>query len=135
MIHDYSIPAAATLVIASLTSWITKEDWDRLVGPWGGFLVSIILCALLLRHSAKRIKKEDERTAKDNEERERRHKESMEKQDHIAKRFEKITDGVNATNLEVAKVLLKLNNSCENLHYEMRSRPCQRMTANTELPE
>ncbi len=135
MIHDLTIPAAATLIMASLTSWISKEDWDRLVGPWGGFVVSLMLCAILLRHSAKRIKKEDDRTASDNQERERRHQENMAKQTEIASKFEAVTERVTETQLETVKALLRLSHSCESLHNEMRSRPCQKQTAANEPPE
>jgi hypothetical protein len=125
----------ATVVIGGITSWITDEDFNRLVGPWGGFVVSIVLCAILLRHSAKRIKREDDRAANDATERERRHQENLAKQSEIAVKFEAVTDKVTQTQLETVKALLRLSHSNENLHAEMRSRPCQRITAHTEPPE
>lgn len=117
--------AAATLLVASLTSWITDEDWNRLVGPWGGFLVSIILCAILLRHSAKRIKREDDRAEKDNADRERRHQEALQAQVAAAAKYEGLTREVMAIQVDTAKVMMHLSKTNEALHEEMRSRPCQ----------
>lgn len=134
MTHTPEI-AAATLVIASLTSWITDEDWNRLVGPWGGFLVSILLCAILLRHSAKRIKREDQRedermrreearAEKESVERERRHKESIAAAEAAAAKYEGLTREVMAIQVETAKVMMRLSKSNEALHGEMKVRPC-----------
>lgn len=124
MTHGPEI-AAAGFAIASITSWITDEDWNRLVGPWGGFVLSILLCAILLRHSAKRIKREDQRAESDNADRDRRHKESMDAQVAAAAKYEGLTREVMAIQVDTAKVMAQLAHSCESLHSEMRSRPCQ----------
>ena len=117
--------ATAALATASLTGWLTDKDWERLVGPWGGLLISVGMLGILLRHSAKRIAKEDIRSNEDRAERERRHKEQIDVMRETHAKFESLHVRSMDTQLETAKALLKLSHSCEMLHGEMRGRPCQ----------
>lgn len=116
--------AAAAVVVAGLTNWITDEDWDRLVGPWGGFLISLMLCALLLRHSAKRIRREDDRAKEDALERKTMHKESLEAMKETHSKFDVLSNKQMECQLKTAEALLLLSNSNTNLHEEMRRRKC-----------
>ena len=47
---------AAPVLLASLTGWLSDKDWERLIGPWGGMLVSIAMLGFLLRHTASRMR-------------------------------------------------------------------------------
>lgn len=125
--------AGATVVMASLTGWLTDKDWERMVGPWGGLLLSVCMCGILLRHSAKRIKREDERSELERQERERRHAESMALQRESHAKFETLHTRAMDAQLETAKALLKLSHSNERLHDEMRGRPCHQ-AASRHLP-
>ena len=117
--------ATAALAIVSLTGWLSDKDWERMIGPWGGMLISLAMLVLLVRHSAKRIAKEDARSEKEAAERERRHKEQLDAMKETHAKFESLHIRSMDTQLETAKALLKLSHSCEMLHSEMRGRPCQ----------
>ena len=103
-----------------------------MIGPWGGMLISVSMLVILLRHSAKRIAKEDERAKVDREERERRHAESLAAMKETHVKFEVLHTRAMDTQLETAKALLKLSHANEKLHDEMRGRPCQ--AVRRELP-
>ena len=100
--------AAAAVFTASLTGWLTDKDWERLVGPWGGMLVSLCMVVVLLRHSAKRISKEDT-------ERERRHQESMELQTKLGERLDKQNESMQAVAIESIKAQAKVTGAIERL--------------------
>jgi hypothetical protein len=124
--------AGIAVTLASITGWLSDKDWERMIGPWGGMMISVVMLGILLRHSAKRITKEDERAKTDREERERRHSESLAAMRETHGKFEQLHTRAMDTQLETAKALLKLSHASEKLHDEMRGRPCQ--TMRRELP-
>lgn len=117
--------ATAALATASLTGWLSDKDWERMIGPWGGLLISVFMLIILLRHSAKRIAKEDARSNEDRAERDRRHKEQLEVMRETNSKFESLHIRSMDTQLETAKALLKLSHSFDMLHEDVKARPCQ----------
>lgn len=116
--------AGVAIVTAGITNWISQEDWDRLIGPWGGFVISLLLCALLLRHSAKRIRREDDRAKEDAADRKAMHQESLTAMEKTHTKFETLANRQMECQLETAKAILKMANASENLHTEMKGRRC-----------
>lgn len=116
--------AGVAVITAGITNWISQEDWDRLIGPWGGFVISLLLCALLLRHSAKRIRREDDRAKDDAAERKAMHQENLEAMEKTHLKFENLSNRQMDTQLETVKALLTLSSSNDKLHNEMKGRKC-----------
>ena len=84
------------------------------------------MVGILLRHSAKRIAKEDARAAEDKSERERRHKENLDAMKETHGKFEMLHSRAMDAQLETAKAILKLSHASEKLHEEIKGRPGQR---------
>lgn len=116
--------AMIPLIFAGITSWIDDKDMERFIGPWGGLVISLLLCAVLLRHSAKRIRREDDRAKEDAAERKLMHQENLAAMEKTHSKFEAIIGRQMDCQLETAKAILKLSDSNNNLHSEMRSRAC-----------
>ena len=55
------VTALALFTTASIFNFFSESDWNRITGPFGGLVVSLAMLVLLVRHSAARIRKDDER--------------------------------------------------------------------------
>jgi hypothetical protein len=76
---------------ANITGFLTDKDWDRVVGPWGGMMISILAAAIMLRMYVK-IQDQERKDKAD------RHREMMEaltgqvtKNDHLNERVMDLT--------------------------------------------
>lgn len=97
---------AAPVLLASLTGWLSDKDWERLIGPWGGMLVSIAMLAILLRHTATRMRKDDEN-------RDKRHTESMQVQKELGERLDKQNEKLQEIAIEGIKAQAKVSSAIE----------------------
>jgi hypothetical protein len=123
---------AAPVLLASLTGWLSDKDYERLIGPWGGMLVSIAMLAILLRHTASRMRKDDEN-------RDKRHAESMQMQTALGERLDKQNERLQEIAIEGIKAQAKVAGAIERfdsnaqrlaiefreLNDSLKQRPCQ----------
>lgn len=123
---------AAPVLLASLTGWLSDKDWERLIGPWGGMLVSIAMLGILLRHTASRMRKDDEN-------RDKRHSESMAVQKALGERLDKQSEKLQEIAIESIKAQAKVAGAIERfdsnaqrltvefreLNDNLKQRPCQ----------
>ena len=103
---------AAWLVqpVATLTGWVSKEDWERLIGPFGGLILSLIVSGIMLRlflHSSKQSRADAEK----------RHSETLALQERNSEKLTQLT-------AEGIKAQLAMAHAMSNLKETLDERPC-----------
>jgi hypothetical protein len=123
--------ALASVFTASITGWLSDKDWERIVGPFGGLVVSLLMLLVLIRHSSARIKRDDERAAHDREEREKCHQEAMKIQRELGKRLDSQGEKLMAITVESIKAQGKatvaiesVDRTMQHLTAEWERKPC-----------
>jgi len=113
-----SIPAdvfgllAAWLVapLASITGWIDNEDWNRIIGPFGGLILSLVVSGIMLRlflHSSKQSRVDAEK----------RHSETLALQERNSEKLIQLT-------AEGIKAQLAMSHAVSSLKETLDERPC-----------
>ena len=103
---------AAWLVqpVATLTGWVSKEDWERIIGPFGGLLLSLVVSGIMLRlflHSSKQSRADAEK----------RHSETLALQERNSEKLTQLT-------AEGIKAQLAMSHAMSNLKETLDERPC-----------
>lgn len=133
--HPRIIPpdtiAIASVWTASVTGWLSDKDWERIVGPFGGLVVSLLMLLVLIRHSAARLRRDDERAKHEREERERRHVEAMAIQRALGERLDAQTERVMELTAESIKAqgktalaIQSVDRTLQSLTAEWERKPC-----------
>lgn len=127
MIHHAPPDTLASfgIVFASLTGWLTDKDWERLVGPWGGMLVSLGMLLIILRHTAARQKHQDQQAELDRQDRERRHQEAIALQKENADKLMAITVETIKASGRATVAIERVDSTLQYLTAELEKRPCQ----------
>ena len=103
---------AAWLVapIASITGWIDNEDWNRIIGPFGGLILSLVVSGIMLRlflHASKQSRADAEK----------RHSETLALQERNSEKLTQLT-------AEGIKAQLAMAHAMSNLKETLDERPC-----------
>lgn len=124
---------AVSLFNASLFGLFSKEDWSRMTGPVSGLVVSILIMVVLFKHSANRIRKDDERARLDRQDREERHKEAMQVQRDLMKKLEDKDERLMALTVEQMKAqghatnaINSMDRNIQRLTIQLADMPCKK---------
>lgn len=96
--------------IAAITGWIDNEDWDRIIGPFGGLILSLVVSGIMLRlflHSSKQSRADAEK----------RHSETLALQERNSEKLTQLT-------AEGIKAQLAMAHAVSNLKETLDERPC-----------
>lgn len=96
--------------LASLTGWMSTEDWERIIGPFGGLLLSLAVSGIMLRlflHASKQSRADAEK----------RHSESFALQERNSEKLIQLT-------AEGIKAQLAMAHAMSNLKETLDERPC-----------
>jgi len=96
-----------------------------MIGPWGGMLVSLIMLAIIIRHTAARQKHQYQQAELDRQDRDRRHSEAMAMQKDNAEKLMGITvESIKASG-RATLAIERVDSTLQYLTQELEKRPCQ----------
>ena len=117
MIHR-TTDCAALAAFVAVNAPITESDWSKLIGPYGGYFLSLIMLLLFIRRDNRNRKDATKRLESEELNRERRHKESLEIQRDNSKSLMEL-------NIKQIEAQHAVSVAMTGLTQELRSRPCQ----------
>ncbi|MEI8044233.1 MAG: hypothetical protein WCL11_22675 [Verrucomicrobiota bacterium] len=135
--------ASLAIAFVNLAAYLTSDDWDKLLGPLGCLVLSIIMLGVFISHARNRMRREDARNEARERESERRHEDGMKAQKmlyeaHAIKMESFLTQQMAASleqikaNLRQSSATSEMARSIEKLAFQIQG--CQhRKTTETPL--
>lgn len=109
---------AALAAFVAATAPIRDTDWSKLIGPYGGYFLSLLMLLMFIRRDNRNRKDAAKRLSLEEDSRERRHKEVLQLQ-------KENSSSLMVLNVKQIEAQHAVSVAMTGLTQELRSRPCQ----------